>query len=351
MDQVCKHLKDKGVSYMEKGKHRKAQHYISMAIVCYLQMPSNQYITDVVNTLYYQMGVSYLKSLDYPLGFHYYAYSLYLCPPIFPSDKQIKFDTTVIGKRVLLYSRFSDDLLLLMCRFIPKFYELHNPSEIILSVPVMLFSIMSRIPFVQQCKLVCDNQPVDFDYHVEISTLPTYAGVQTSYDTQLNHIPFIYPVPDIKNKQNKMINTYLDKNNKMVLLNLLYNCDIDKRCTNQIDEKYVQNLTEDFTDVNFLTLTPLNHTINNTLVDTSIMGFEKILAYIASVDVVVTRCSVVAHLAGCMNCRVFLVLETNHEWIWSNPYWYKNMTVFKKTDDTTWDDVFYDLKKTLQECI
>ena len=109
----------------------------------------------------------------------------------------------------------------------------------------------------------------------------------------------------------------------MVLLNLLYNRDIDDRYTTQIDEQYVQNLTDDFTNVNFLTLMPANHTVNNTLVDTSPMCFEKIIAYIASVDVVVTRCSIVAHLAGCMNCRVFLVLEKNHEWLWSNPYWYK----------------------------
>ena len=349
MEQVGKYLSEKGGSCAKKGKHSKAQHYTSMAIICYSQLPHNQQTTNVINTLYYQMGVSYLKSLDYPLGFHYYAYSLYLCPPIFPMDKQIKFDTDVNHKRVLIYSRFSDDFMLLMCRFIPKFYALHSPSEIILSIPMTLFSIMSRIPFLQQFKLIYDGQSVDFDYHIEISTLPTYAGIQTSNDMEHKHIPFIRPDKTILEKQTKMVNTYLNKNNKLVLLNLLYNGDIDKRYTNQIDEQYVQNLTEDFRNVNFLTLTPLNHRINNTLVDMSTVCFEKILAYISSVYIVVTRCSIVAHLAGCMNCKVFLVLEKNHEWIWSNPNWYKHMTIFKQTDESTWDDVFYELKKTIQE--
>lgn len=351
MEQVGSHLRNKALSCIVKDKHRKAQCYLNMAIICYSSLYQSQPIKTIINELYYKMGLSYLKCLDYPLGLHYYSYVLRLCPPIFQGNKQMYHDTNIHHKTVLVYSRFSDDYLLLMCRFLPKFNEINPFTEIIVTIPHSLFSIMSRIPFMQKFKCIRDGEHVNYDYHLEVSTLPSYANIQTAYDTQYLYLPYVRHDNEIYEKQNKMIRTYVNRENKIVLMNLMYSREIEMKQQIPIDEKYIQNLTDDFKNINFLTLTQMSYNVNNTLVDTSIINYEKIVAYISLADIVVTRCSVVAHLAGCMNRRVFLILEKHHDWIWSNTYWYNQFTIFKQSDDNTWDDVFYNLKKTLQDYI
>ena len=349
MDQVCAYLKNKGAQCMEKSKHRKAQHYLSMAIIAYSSLEPTQPIINIINDLYYNMGISYLKCLDYPIGFHYYTYSMFLCSALYPPTKRLTMDTDATNKKVLIYTRFSNDLFILMCRFIPIFFTSKAPSEIIICVPYKLFSIVTRIPFLQHFQIVyAVTDTTYYDYHMEITSIPIFANIETSYDTNLKVLPYIRPDQQILTQQMAMVKTY-SSGKKIVLLNLTYNRDIDDNYSKQIDTKYIQNLTEGAHHIKFLSLTNTVHAIDNTLVDTSLITYEKILAYISMAQVTITRCSIVAHLAASMNCQVYLVLEKEPEWIWYNSNWYNNITVFKQTDTMAWDDVFFNLKRTLQD--
>ena len=71
--------------------------------------------------------------------------------------------------------------------------------------------------------------------------------------------------------------------------------------------------------------------------------FERLAAAIASLDVVVTVCTSVAHLAGAMGKPTFLMLSTLPDWRWgregrSTP-WYPSMRLFRQKRLGDWSDV------------
>ena len=72
-----------------------------------------------------------------------------------------------------------------------------------------------------------------------------------------------------------------------------------------------------------------------------------------SLDLVVSSCTAVAHLAGALGVPVWLALSKAPDWRWMHQRddspWYPTMRLFRQTELGHWSDVFDRMAVTLDE--
>lgn len=72
---------------------------------------------------------------------------------------------------------------------------------------------------------------------------------------------------------------------------------------------------------------------------------------IKSLDIVITVDTMIAHLAGALGVRVWLVINARADWRWfekrSDSPWYPTMKIFRQKIFGKWDDVIVEVKKEL----
>jgi hypothetical protein len=77
--------------------------------------------------------------------------------------------------------------------------------------------------------------------------------------------------------------------------------------------------------------------------------------YIASMDLIVTVDTMVAHLAGAMGKPVWVLLPPESDWRWglsgSRTAWYPTMALFRRAEGGTWADVALSVHAKLQKAI
>lgn len=88
-----------------------------------------------------------------------------------------------------------------------------------------------------------------------------------------------------------------------------------------------------------------------------LVDFADTAALIQCLDLVITCDSAVAHLAGAMGKRVWMVLPHAVDWRWGTPkggtgvacHWYPSMTIYRQSEPGEWADVFARLGQELEE--
>ena len=79
--------------------------------------------------------------------------------------------------------------------------------------------------------------------------------------------------------------------------------------------------------------------------------FEQTAGAIKNLDVVVTVDTSVAHLAGALGVKTFMLLPYVTDWRWfdndKKTEWYDSITIFKQKNPKTWDDVIESIKVEL----
>ncbi|MEM9139103.1 MAG: hypothetical protein AAGB15_04675 [Pseudomonadota bacterium] len=80
--------------------------------------------------------------------------------------------------------------------------------------------------------------------------------------------------------------------------------------------------------------------------------FDRLAGVISQLDVVVTMCTSIAHLAGAMGKPTFLMLSTMGEWRWgrdsSTTPWYPSMRLFRQPRFGDWDSVVAEVCEALE---
>jgi hypothetical protein len=70
-------------------------------------------------------------------------------------------------------------------------------------------------------------------------------------------------------------------------------------------------------------------------------------------DLVISPCTAVAHLAGGLGVRVWLALCSAGDWRWhvgrDDSPWYPTMRIFRQSTFGRWDDVFRRMAETLKQ--
>lgn len=82
-----------------------------------------------------------------------------------------------------------------------------------------------------------------------------------------------------------------------------------------------------------------------------LVDFAETAALLSNMDLVISVCTSVAHLAGAMGKPVWLLLSFNADWRWmldrSDSPWYPSMRLFRQPENGDWDSVVLMLAKEL----
>jgi len=83
----------------------------------------------------------------------------------------------------------------------------------------------------------------------------------------------------------------------------------------------------------------------------NLKNFYDTASYIKCMDLVITVDTSIAHLAGALGIEVFTMLAFLPDWRWllnkSDTPWYNSMTLFRKEEDKTWDELIEQIIKKL----
>lgn len=81
--------------------------------------------------------------------------------------------------------------------------------------------------------------------------------------------------------------------------------------------------------------------------------FADTAAVVSQLDLVITVDTAVAHLAGALNIPVWVMIPFNSDWRWligrNDSPWYPSMRLFRQERPGTWDHIFFEIRKALQE--
>ena len=354
MEQVIYNLNTKGFDALRKNKFIKAQDYFNMAIVTIIETKQN---LNELNNIRYNLGIAYLKDNVYSYGFNNYR-SVLDCSYIGQRDfydikKHLTKASQIKDQCVLIYNLISIDYFILFCRYIPQFIELYSPQKVIIEVHEYILPFLSKIPLLKDCSFVSHASIESFDCHMEISTLPYFIDINSSYETFDHLIPYVFPNNEITEKQTKMLKPLIKNSKKTILLNWTINPNFERSNINEMDINYIKEFTEKFPTVKFICAQdPIqDSTINNILINKNIQNYEQTSSMISLVDFVITTCSFLAHVAAAMGKKVLLLLDTNHEWLWYNTNWYPTVKIFKQRHCGDWFHVFEDLTLYLKSQI
>jgi cytochrome c-type biogenesis protein CcmH/NrfG len=86
-----------------------------------------------------------------------------------------------------------------------------------------------------------------------------------------------------------------------------------------------------------------------------LMDFSETAGVIANLDLVITVDSAVAHLAGALGQKTWLLLPFNPDWRWQldreDSPWYPTLRLFRQHEMDTWPEVLAEVKKSLMEIL
>ena len=208
-----------------------------------------------------------------------------------------------------------------------------------------LYELLKNCSFIDKL-IQKDEEPPKFDYYIPLMSIPSLRSVQP-------YKPYI--IPDEKKVQN-MKKCF---NHKGLNVGLCWagNPNHDNDHNRSLDYKLLTSLF-DKADINFYNLQKgstaqlatqyfaqfANWNDYTDLFD----NFAQTAAFISLLDIVLTVDTSIAHIAGAMGIKTYLLLPYYPDWRWLNDtsktHWYSNMTILRQSEQNNWEDV---IKKCL----
>jgi tetratricopeptide (TPR) repeat protein len=79
--------------------------------------------------------------------------------------------------------------------------------------------------------------------------------------------------------------------------------------------------------------------------------FDDTAAFVESLDLVITVCTSIAHLAGAIGKRTWLLLDVNPHWVWQldrdDSPWYPNTRLYRQREFAQWDGILDEMRMDL----
>lgn len=192
----------------------------------------------------------------------------------------------------------------------------------------------------------------NYDYKIYIMSLPKILGLNNILPNQINYIKtnedkLIY----WKNKlephkfkvgfvYNGLLSSFIDKSIPLKDFEELFNLDISFICLHR--KKEIEN---DLSNISFA------HKIIHYDIDNE-MPFEDTICILQNIDLLITIDTFIAHLAGILNIKTWLLLGTS-EWRWSDDlnktYWYNSVELIRTTGEQPLSDLLTNIKEKLQK--
>ena len=278
------------------------------------------------------LGMSYLIIKDFQNGFfHYRNKRPKLKRHYFDEwDGKIYNDATAL---VYCGGGFGDYVM--FSRYLPNLKSYFK--EIILQVPKELEKLI-KLNF-PEFKIALDNEEITYNKSVCMIDLPYMLKLDVD---NIPHIKYTYDKIKAKEYKEKYFNTdkqkigiffrgnqNVFKNRSIPLKELSPILSIDKY-------KFYSFQKEDDTAQikQFPDLEDIGYTFEN---------FSDTASALTNIDILITIDSGIAHLAGALGVKTYLMLPYDNEWRWFNDekttIWYKSLELFRQKKEGDWNSV------------
>ena len=259
------------------------------------------------------------------------------------------------NKKILILSEQGIGDNIQFFRYLYSIKEKYN-AEIYFYTDEKLKHLFEKSPF----KIICDlNNLNDVDYYQHLLSLP---GIFYKEKKEIQkNIPYI----KIDNINNSKWKNKLSKFTKpIVALNWQGDKNFLFDDTRSIKLSFFENLIQ-LEKYNFISIQKnfgseqikLNnfsekiHDFSNEI-DENNKAFEDTISILDNIDMLITSDTAVAHLAGTMQIKTYLLLSNNPEWRWhienKKKCFYPNITIIQQDKANDWTSVFKKLENIIK---
>lgn len=266
--------------------------------------------------------------------------------PIFnPEEHDIKGKSIIVS----LEGGFGDEII--HARFATSYKKMGADKVYIAAAPELV-SLFSRIEGVDGVILRNQANLVAHDYWVPGFSSGWIAG--HTFDDFPSH-PYITPIHDSVEIWKTMINSDKIK----VGIRWAGNPKFEHQQFRKFPENFITNISK-YKELELYSLQRDNNIIElpegiNDL-QHFLISWEDTAAAIYNLDLVITSCTSVAHLAAAMGKETWIVVPClpYHTWTYGTPEsntspYYKTVRLFRQRKQGTWNDAFQELYKALEE--
>ena len=260
-------------------------------------------------------------------------------------------EENIEGKTLLLHSEQGLGDTIQFCRYVKKVKELG--AKVILEVQAPLKTLLQNLDGVSIILSKGEALPT-FDYYCPLMSLPLIFKVSIETIENANYLKS----DSVKTKiwQAKLNPTQKLKVGFVWRGNTKHQNDLNRSIPL---EKFIVLLTNDKIDFYCLQkeLTPTEASIlaqtNTPFFDDELNDFSDTAALIELMDVIISVDTSVAHLAGAMGKKVWILLPFNSDWRWlldrNDSPWYESAKLFRQDDTQDWTNVITVVNQELKK--
>jgi hypothetical protein len=266
--------------------------------------------------------------------------------PIFnPQEHDIK------GKGILisLEGGYGDEII--HARFATSFKE-QGASKVYLAAAPEMVGVFSRIPGVDKVILRNEAHTVDHDFWVPGFSAGWVAG--HTFDNFPGK-PYMTPNPHSVDIWKNLINSDKVK----IGIRWAGNPKFEHQQFRKFPEQFMTNLAK-YKDVQVYSLQRDHNVIQLpegiTDLQHFLLSWEDTMACIANLDIVITSCTSIAHIAAAMGKETWVCppILPYHTWAYGSPQnnkspYYECVTLFRQEEAGKWNNTFQKLYKALEE--
>ncbi|MFM9913714.1 MAG: tetratricopeptide repeat protein [Methylophilaceae bacterium] len=267
----------------------------------------------------------------------------------YPADKRWHTGIPLHGKTILLHTEQGLGDTIQFCRYIPLLVE--QGTNVVLNTSSLLKELINTLP----CKLhlVTEHDALpNYDYHYPLMSLPL------AFNTTITNVPCSIPYLSSSSDKQRYWQERLsgitkpkigliwngnsihpnDRNRSTALENIaaLLEQDYSFHCLQKDIRPSDRAVMEYYPQLQLAEL--------NDLSDTA--------ALIEQLDIVISVCTSVAHLAGALGKPVWIMLAKNADWRWlenrTDSPWYPSVRLFRQPSAGNWKEVIDQIIKALE---
>jgi len=259
-------------------------------------------------------------------------------------------DESLINKTILIYldQGFGDYIQCI--RYAALVEQLG--AKVILEVPLELMTLCSTLK--GNFTLLESRQPLPFfDYRCPVMSLPL--ALKTTVETIPTQIPYLYVDEEKKKLWNEKLgektltriglvwsgfSKHTNDHNRSLLLNQLTSL--------LVLPVEFHSLQKEVREIDIRTLTDFSNLHQH---QEDLLDFSDTAALIDAMDLVISVDTSVAHLAGAMGKKTFILIPYSPDWRWMldkmDSPWYPTATLFRQPAMGDWESVIAEIRKLL----
>jgi tetratricopeptide (TPR) repeat protein len=261
-------------------------------------------------------------------------------------------DAPIAGKRLFVYAEQGLGDTLQFCRYIPQLEKMG--AQIILEVQVVLRPLLGSLPI--HGTLIGRGEPVpEFDLHIPLGSLPLALG--TDLETIPGEVPYLHVKPEPVRDWSQRLASLTGLK---VGLNWQGNLQSEQLAALEA-RSFPLATAAPLARIEGISLVSLQKGAGSEqragvdfgnaiaqLTDPHYMGPEEIASETAAIlkglDLLITADTALAHLAGALGVRVWVVLQAVPDWRWlterTDSPWYPSMRLFRQRTPGDWLELF-----------